>query len=156
MSSIRSLGVIWDPENAENFPVCLDQFIKQMNERKIETRIIGYFAGRMIPEKLAAVKCLTCICRNDLDAFYVPVSHKAADFMNEKIDVLIDLNFKQIFPLRFISLLSKAGFKVGLSGSNGESLHYDLMMDVRPPFEISEYLKHVLYYLEMINSGSVN
>ena len=76
--------------------------------------------------------------------------------MNKKLDVLIDVNFNKVFPLHYISSLSMAKFKIGLSGSDGENSHFDLMMDIRQPVDIDVYLKNVMYYLEMINSGTVN
>ena len=155
IGSIRSIGVIWDSSNTDQFPH-LSRFVQQMQERNIETKIIGYFPEEILPDQYTAIRYLTCIRRKEIDAFFVPVSDEAADFMNKKLDVLIDVNFNKVFPLHYISSLSMAKFKIGLSGSDGENSHLDLMMDIRQPVDIDVYLKNVMYYLEMINSGTVN
>jgi hypothetical protein len=59
-----------------------------------------------------------------------------------------------MFPLRYISSLSAASFKVGLSDSDPGNSPYDLMMELKPPVKTDDYLRQVLHYLEMINSGT--
>jgi hypothetical protein len=155
LAGIRSIGIIWDPVNADQFSH-LSQFVQQMQERNIETKIIGYFPEKVLPGRYNSLKNLTCIIKNELNTFFIPVSDEAVKFMNRKVDILIDINFKRVFPLHYISLLSPAKFKIGLAGTDGESTHYDLMMDIKQPVDISEYLKNIMFYLEMINSGSLN
>jgi hypothetical protein len=59
-------------------------------------------------------------------------------------------------PLQYISSLSNAGFKVGLFDSETIDTPFDLMMDLKGPVNVEDYLNHVVHYLEMINSGTVN
>lgn len=155
IGSIKTIGIIWDSSDTDQFPH-ISRFVQKMHERNIDLKVIGYFPGKILPDQYTAVRYLTCIRRNEVDTFYIPVSGEILDFIDKKLDVLIDINFNQVFPLNYISSLSMAGFKIGLSGLNGESSHFDLMMDIKKPVDIDVYLKNVIYYLEMINSGTVN
>jgi hypothetical protein len=69
--------------------------------------------------------------------------------------VLIDLNFKKLLPLQYISSLSNAGFKVGLFEPEIKNTPYDLLMEIKSPVNVEDYLNQVIHYLGMINSGTV-
>ncbi len=155
IGSIRTIGIVWDSTNTEQFPH-LSGFVREMHDRNIDIQIIGYFPGKILPDEYSAVRYLTCIRRNEINTFYIPVSDEVNAFMNTRLDILIDINFNKIFPLKYISLLSMAGFKIGLSEPDGESSHFDMMMDIRRPVAINEYLENIVYYLEMIKSGTAN
>jgi hypothetical protein len=121
-----------------------------MHEKGIEVTILGYYDGKELPDRYTAIRYLTCLRRDELNSFYVPVSREAEMFIARDFDILIDLNFKNQFSLHCISALSKAAFKVGLVGTDSV---FDLMMDMKNPQDIGTYLGHVIHYLEMINSG---
>jgi hypothetical protein len=127
-----------------------------MHESKTEVKILGYFPGKNLPNQLTAIRYLSIIKKEELNIFYHPVSTDTNKFVNDRFDVLIDLNFKKLLPLQYISSLSKASLKVGLFESETRNTPFDLMMDVKRPVNVEEYLNQVVHYLEMINSGTVN
>ncbi len=151
-SNIKSVGIVWDASKPEDFLI-LSGFCQKMSDLKIEVRILGYFPGRNLPDKYTAVRFLTCLKKQEVNFFNKPVSADSADFIARKFDVLIDVNFSRLFPLVYISSLSKAGFKVGLAGEKPESSPFDLMISLKKPVALDGYLDQVLYYLEMIKSG---
>jgi hypothetical protein len=51
--------------------------------------------------------------------------------------------------------LSNAGFKVGLFEPENGNTPFDLMMEIKGPVNVENYLIQVMHYLEMINSGTV-
>ena len=92
--------------------------------------------------------------KEDINITYRPVAREANEFINANFDLLIDLNFKNLFPLRYISHLSMAGFKVGIFDNGNNNNLYDLMMEYNKSADINTFLTEVIYYLEMINTGS--
>jgi hypothetical protein len=90
-----------------------------------------------------------------LNIFYHPVSAESNSFINKRFDVLIDLNFTKLLPLHYISSLSHAGLKVGIFEPETKNPPYDLMMELKKPVNIEDYLNQVMHYLGMINSGTV-
>jgi hypothetical protein len=117
---------------------------------------MGYYSGKNLPNQFTAVRYLSIIKNEELNFFYHPVSNDTNKFVNNKFDVLIDINFEKLLPLQYISSLSNAGFKVGLFESETGNTPFDLMMDLKSPVNIEDYLNQVVHYLEMINSGTVN
>lgn len=153
ISNAKTIGLVWDASNPEELPT-LSHFYQKMAEKNINVKIIGYFPGKYLPDKLTAIRYLTCLKKDEINITYRPVSHEASTFINTRFDILIDINFKDLFPLRYISYLSMAGFKVGIFGTGSENSPYDLMMEFDKSTDINTYLTQAIYYLEMINSGS--
>ena len=153
ISSAKTMGLVWDASNPEELQT-LSLFHQKMAERNIDVKIIGYFPGKNLPDKLTAIRYLACLKKEDINVTFRPVSHEAEIFTDTGFDILIDLNFKDVFPLRYLSYLSRAGFKVGIFDSTGEQSPFDLMIELNKSTDINEYLTHVIHYLEMINTGS--
>ncbi len=154
IESIKKIGIVWDASNNEEFSI-LTKFHNRMNEKNVKVKIIGYYAGKDLPNNLTAIKFFSCIRQPELDFFYKPVSSvEAATFIKTKFDVLIDINFDKKFPLYYVSKLSAANFKVGLWDSENSNPIFDLMIELKKPFRIDNYLDHVMHYLEMIKSES--
>lgn len=152
-TGIRKIGLVWDAGKTDDFQH-ISRFHQRMSERGIDTSVFAFYAGKELPDKLTAIRFLTCMRKKDLNLYYIPVSGEAVKFIQTKYDVLIDLNFEETFPLKYIAVLSAAGFKVGILNSDPEARFYDLMMELKRPFTIEYYLNEVVNYLEMINSGS--
>lgn len=145
---VKKIGIVWDATQLNDF-VSLSKFYQKMNERNVEVSIMGYFPGKVLPDQYTAIRYLTCIRREEVDFFYHPVSAESISFINNRFDVLIDLNFKDVLPLRYLTSLSNAAFKVGLFNEKNDSL-FDLMMELKKPVEVDNYLTQSLHYLEMI------
>lgn len=152
-SSVKSIGIVWDASDPAEFRV-LSEFHRNMEERKISVSVLGYFPGRELPGTYTAVSYLTCLKTDDLGITYLPGSGDAVSFIKKGHDVLIDLNFKNILPLRYISSLSLAHFKVGIKDDESDpvSLPFDLMLEMKQQ-DIKSFLIEAVRYLEMIDSG---
>jgi hypothetical protein len=153
LNLVKKIGVVWDASHTDEFP-CLSRFYQKMHERNIEISVIGYFPGNNLPDQYTAIRYLTCVRRKEIDFFYLPVSSETSSFIRTQFDVLIDINFKKLLPLQYISSLSNAAFKVGLFDPEVANTPYDLMMEIKDPVNVESYLAQVIEYLEMINSGT--
>ena len=153
ISRIKNIGVIWDASRPQDFG-SLSGFHQKMHARNINVTILGYYPGKELPDQYTALRYLSCIRKKEINFFYVPVSHETNTFINTMFDILIDINFEKIFPLYYISSLSKASFKVGLFDTEANNNTFDLMIELKKPVSIDDYLTHVVHYLEMINSES--
>ena len=149
---VKNIGILWDATKPDEFQ-SLVKFQQNMQRRNIEVKILGYFPGKKLPDKYTAIRYLTCIRKNELNLFYHPISSEANTFINKQFDILIDINFKKLFPLQYISSLSNAGFKIGLLESDAMNTPFNLLMEIKDPVDIDNYLIQIIEYLEIINSG---
>jgi len=150
-TGVRNIGIVWDASKTEEFAI-LSRFYQKMHDRNIDVTVIAYFPGKELPDQYTAIRYLTCIRKDEINFFYLPVSPEADKFINIRFNILIDINFRKIFPLTCISVLSRAGFKVGLLDKENNSDTFDLMMELKRPINIEDYLTQVIHYLEMINA----
>lgn len=152
IDSIRTIGMVWDASKPEEFGI-LSKFHQLMQEKGINVTLIGYYPGKELPDQYTALRYFTCLRRKELNALYLPVSEEADKFITTKFDILIDINFNRELPLMYISSLSAASFKVGLFDKESDNRVFDMMIELKKPVNVDEYLKNVIHYLEMIRSG---
>jgi len=153
INNAKTIGIVWDASTPDDITI-LYQFHQKMTEKNIDVKIIGYFPGKDLPDRLTAIRYLTCLKKEDINITYRPVAREANEFMNTKFDILIDINFRNVFTLRYISCLSMAGFKVGIFDNGIKNNPYDFMIEYNKSADINTYLTQVIYYLEMINTES--
>jgi hypothetical protein len=151
ISRVKKIGIVWDASKSSEF-TSLSRFHQKMTERNIEVKIFGYFSGKSLPDQYTAIRYLTCIKSDEINFFYHPLSSEATSFINTSFDIMIDINFDKLFPLYYISSLSVARFKVGLLEPGKVDQPFDLMMDIKTPVDVDNYLNQAVQYLEMINT----
>jgi hypothetical protein len=154
LEQVKNIGIVWDASKIEDLTY-LSKFCQKMNEKKTEVKVLGYFPGNNLPNQYTAIRYFSIIKDEELNFFYHPKSSDSNSFIKKRFDVLIDLNFKKLFPLQYISFLSNACLKVGLFEPSDKNSPYDLLMEIKSPVSIEDYLNQVIYYLGMINSGTV-
>jgi len=150
-SKVKSIGIVWNASKNNEFQ-SLARFHQRMSERNIDVQIVGYYEGKILPDQYTAIRYLTCIRRTELDFFYIPDSTAIKSFIDNKFDILIDINFEKLFSLVYITNLSRASLKVGLFEVEEDTPRFDLMIEMKEPVNVENYLGQVIKYLEMIIS----
>jgi hypothetical protein len=152
LRNAHKIGIVWDGSRTEDFEA-LTAFYQEMQERNIQVDIICYYPRKVLPDKYTAIRYLTCIKRTDLNYFFIPQSDDIDEFINTPYEILIDINENNLFPVRFISVLSRAEFKVGIESSSYRN-ELDMTINIDKQYDASYYLEQVRYYLEMINTST--
>ena len=149
INDVKNIGLVWDASDPKEFKT-ISAFHTKMGQRGINVKVIGFYDQKELPGDYTAIHYFTCLKRNDLNYFFKPSTPESDVFMDEKFDVLIDLNFKNVFPLLYITSMSRGSIKVGLY-TEDSSAPFDLMIDQIEP-AVNDYLEQVVHYLEMINN----
>jgi hypothetical protein len=152
--NVKSIGIVWDASKPLEFNY-LSKFHQKMQEIKIDVMILGYYPGNNLPDQYTAIRYFSCIKKDEINNFYHPASFETSKFINTPFDVLIDINFDNHFPLQYVTLLSKARFKVGLYDPQLEVQASDLMIELKKPVDIDSYLRQIIHYLEMIKDKNL-
>ncbi|MGB4291654.1 MAG: hypothetical protein WBJ37_02070 [Bacteroidales bacterium] len=151
LADVKSIGIVWDATRTSDFQF-LAQFHQKMQEKGVDVKIIGYYPDKILPDRITAIRYLSCLKKNDLNYFYLPTSEEAENFIKTRFDVLIDVNFNDLLPLQYITAMSVASLKIGLFNDGNNSYLFDMMIDLNKNPKISDYFDHILHYLEMINN----
>jgi hypothetical protein len=153
-SQVKSIGIVWDASKPSEF-VNLSRFHQRMNELNVDVRIFGFFPGKNLPDQYTAIRYLSCIRKDEINVFYQPLSPEAEKFINNPFDILIDVNFNKLFPLNYVTALSKARFKIGLSDGDNINSPFNLILELKNPVDIDQYLNQSIHYLEMIKDKTI-
>jgi hypothetical protein len=151
----RTVGIIFNATQLENF-THVKEFLNTLRDKDLEIYAIGYVDKKEIDDQLVIRKNFNFFCRTDLAWNYLPTATFVNEFIDKKLDILIDLSITgNYFPLHYIAAVSHAAFKIGRYNADKKKQHiYDLMLDISKQPEIGYLIEQVKYYLNMIHVNS--
>ena len=150
LHNAHKIALVWSAEKEDDLAV-INNFYREMQKREVQTDIICYYPGHILPDNLTALRHINCFKLSDLNYLYIPVSPGIIEFINTPYEILIDINFGNHFPLQWITALSMAELKIG-TVDTGNSYLMDMTFDLNEKKETAYYLDQVKRYLEMINT----
>ncbi len=153
-SQIKTVGILFDSTKTEDFEL-VKRYILYLREHHKRVKAIGFFTSKQIPEMAYSKLEYDFFSGKELNWFGKPSSISIQNFIDEEYDLLIDLNVHNLFPLKYISALSKASFKVGKLFKNDVEI-FDLMIDSEDSKSLKYFLRQVDTYVTMLNKVEPN
>ena len=150
-NNIENVGILFDATRSEDMEL-VKQYVAYLKEHRKKVKVIGFFNTKEIPLLTYSKLEYDFFSVKELNWFGKPTSVYIKNFMDDKFDLLIDLNIADHFPLRYISALSKASFKVG-KFSNTDTEIYDLMIETDNTRTLKYFMKQVDIYITMLNKN---
>jgi hypothetical protein len=155
LAEVRTIGVVWDITQTDDLAPISD-FILRMNERGIKVDALAVFQGKLLPDKLTALRYINCLKREDLSFFYTPNTSDTEKFMQTSYDLLIEITFRDCLPVQYISTLTPATCRVSTdTGKPVQRDYADIMIGTGMGCDVKEYLNQTVKYLEIINKAIV-
>lgn len=148
----HKIAIAWDGSNISNFPA-VSSFYHELQKENIQVDIVCFYPGKILPDEYTALRYLKCFKANDLSLTYLPQTDEIKEFINTPYEILVDINLNNHLPLQYVSVLSKAEFKVGPDKSDYKD-DLDMTIKISDNDNLTYYLEQVKYYLEMINTGT--
>ena len=148
-SEIKTVGILFDAANPEDFEL-IKRYVLYLREHRKRVKALGYFNTKQIPPMAYSKLEYDFFSTKELNWFGKPSSVVIQNFIDEDYDLLIDLNINDQFPLKYISALSKANFKVGKYNENEMEI-YDMMIDSDNTKTLKYFLRQVDTYIIMLN-----
>jgi len=143
-TTAKYIGILCSPQDEINTGH-LKNFLHYLAQKGIRYSVFGYFDGKKIPENFLYWKGIDFITRQDLNLFFIPNSPIADNFIREPFDILINCNIVNYFPMEYMTQLSVAKYKVGMS--HEDESFYDLIIDVQKNRTLEYFLKNLEIYL---------
>lgn len=152
LNEAKTIGIIYQLTDQTNFRK-VKLLMKELTTPSRQVMIVGFVNRNDIPNYCIAANSGYYFDLKDLNWFDSPKNDYIAKFINKEFDILIDLSLEDIFPLRFISALSKSKFKVGMyADENKEFL--DLMIKPKKgDYGIDELSEQIIHYLLTLKSN---
>ncbi len=141
IETTKLIGAIWHPTQKVAY-----QFLKEyFNKEQVIFRGFCVFEDDVNPHVNS-----NTLTTNDLTWIKLPKLEKIDDFININFDVLINMSLKQNLVLDYITLLSKAKFKVG--SSTNESNYFDLNINIGENRDSMYLVEQQIFYLAQLNN----
>lgn len=146
---IKSVGILVDATKPEDFEL-VKRYVLYLREHRKRVKVVGFFNSKQIPDMAFSKLEYDFFSLKELNWFGKPSSIFIQNFIDEEYDLLIDLNVQNLFPLKYISALSKANFKVGKYLKNDLEI-FDMMIDSDDSKSLKYFLRQVDTYITMLN-----
>ena len=145
-----SIGLLFESKSESDF-ILVKQYRRHLQgEYGIkEVEVIGWMDEKIMPDYATLHRGFTFIGRENVNWYLKPVGDDVDGFCRKTFDILIDLTFEPVMPLRFILKNSKAKMKVGRYHPEDYRL-YDLTLNLKKNALLDEYLKEVEKYLNIL------
>ena len=144
----KKIGILYDATDASNFEI-VKAYVKNVRSRQKDILALGYVDRKELPSNQFAQYGLDFFTRKHLNWQMIPQYTIVSNFMVEKFDILINLTSNSCFPLRYITALSHARFRVG-PFDRKNMMCYDLMIDTKGEEGIKVFIEEVENYLRQI------
>ena len=149
LESARSIGIICFATTNNGLDNAM-HFANFLNEKKIITSILVFCPLKEVPQNFLLRKNVKVFTKKELNWYGRPNQPIVEQFINEDFDILIDLSLQEIFPLRWVSTLSQAKFKVGTLGYFGNP--NDLTISLKNEKSEEYLISQIKHYLNLINN----
>lgn len=149
LTTARSVGIVFFANNLNQIELVSD-FMDYFKEKTIGVKAIGFYPQKEIPANFLNTKQIDFFCKRNLNWYQKPITPIVDVFASTEYDILIDLNFEEFLPLRWISSISRAKFKVG--ASNYFQNPFDLIVSVDKSKGQTYLMEQILKILFQLNN----
>ena len=151
LEDAKTFGILFDSSNMEDIEL-VKKYVTYLKEMHKKVKVIGYYSTEIIPEFTYSKLEYDFFSRKELNWYFKPSGNFVEDFIAEEFDVLLDLNVYDQMPLKYISSLSKAKFKVGKFSMEKNNI-FDMMIEKEDSKGFKYFLRQVDTYMTMINKS---
>lgn len=151
MNDAKTIGILFDATNAEDFEL-VKRYVVYLRDMRKKVKAIGYFNLKDVPQLTYSKLEYDFFAHKQLNWQMKPFDPFIKNFIEEEMDILIDLNIAEHLPLKYIASLSHARFKVGKTQQNSADI-YDLTIDQPGDKTLKYFMRQVDTYLLMINKS---
>jgi len=144
-----SIGILYDATDERDYET-VKAYVKTVRGTyKKDILAMGFIDKKKLPASQFAQYGLDFFTRADLDFRLIPNNPIVKNFIEQKFDILINLNAGNCFPLRYIAALSRSRFRVGRYDQKYTTC-YDMMIHLSAETPIKEVIEETEYFLRKI------
>lgn len=142
-AKIESLGVILNSNEFDDFEAIRD-FSKELGIHPNKIKIIAYTEDA----DLVSSSRELLFSKKEIGWNAKIKNNELADFISKKFDALLCFYNEEIIEINVVTALSKASFKIGLSGH--DERFFDLILDIKTK-KIELFKEELKKYLNILN-----
>ncbi len=144
LANSNEIGILFDASDPDKVSV-INNFAESLKKEKKKIVLLGFYN---VPKKAINFN-FSYFNKKDLNFFQIPKNELVKEFMERKLDILINAYTAENLPLEYISALSHASFRMG-SFNKEKTYAYDFMVDMKNENDLKFLLDQYRHYLQMM------
>ena len=148
----NKIGLLYDATDEKDYEI-VKSYVKTVRSTyKKDILAMGFVDKKTLPTAQFAQYGLDFFTRKDLNFKMIPVNPIVQNFINEKFDILINLNSGKCFPLQYIAAMSHARFRVGRYVRTATD-SYDMMVQIKGEPAIKVVIDEIEHFLKQLKKA---
>jgi len=148
----KKIGILYEATSDRNYEI-VKQFVKEIRAQQKDVLALGYVDQKELPHMRFAKLGLDFFTRKSVNWKMKPQHPSVSNFINNDFDILINLNTEKCFPLKYISAMTKARFKVGKYDQKNFPF-CDMMIQAGENIGLKDFIDQVTHYLKLLKHDS--
>ena len=145
----NKIGLLYDATE-EHDSETVKNYVKSLRANsKKDILALGFVDKKVLHQSQYAQVGLDFFTQKDLNFQMIPNDTVVKNFINNNFDILINVDNGKCFPLRYISAMSKARFRVGRY-SNTNIVYFDMMVKLKGEIPIRTAIDEIEHFLRLI------
>ncbi len=149
-SQAKSIGILYDATVDKDYET-IKNYVKDLRAASKDVLALGFFNQKELPGTRFMKLGLDFFTRKSLNWKLKPNHPIVNNFMNREFDILICLSLDKSIPLRYVSSMTKAGFKIGKYDQQDTGI-LDFMIKVEERPTLRQVIDQVNHYLNLIRN----
>ncbi|REJ84798.1 MAG: hypothetical protein DWQ44_08160 [Bacteroidetes bacterium] len=145
----EKIGILYDAGDIQDYEAVKNYVKTLRSQYKKDVLALGYFDKKVLPPELFAQYGLDFFTRKDLDFRMIPNDPIVSNFIENRFDILVNLDSGKCFPLRYIATVSRSRFRIGRYDKKYLS-SYDMLLDIRDNPDIKTIIEEMHKFLQQI------
>ncbi len=133
---------------AKNNDKEINKFITFLKEKNIDCSLIFFYNNKEVVEVEQGSRVFL-FSKKNLNWLGNPNHNVINVLLQKEYDLLFDFSKKKYFFFKYIAIISKAKFKIGLFSDSCQ--YYDFMINLGDNIEIKKFIEDVKHYLSNLN-----
>jgi len=157
INSAGSIGILFELTE-DSVYYSIQKYFQEFQEKKIKVKALGYASNKLVTNHFLPVLSFDFFNGKQVNWLNIPKAQCVKDFIDTDFDICINIASEKVFPLKYISGISKARLKVGaynreMPGKQYKelSLIYDIMLLSEENHDQILFLDNIHEYLNMLN-----
>jgi hypothetical protein len=123
----------------------IDRFMRFFAERQIKVQALAFIDDKVVPETYKAKLNKSVFCAEHLNWYNKPMVDLVEEFIRQPFDILIDFSPAPLFPLQYITALSRASMRVGKISYPGSP--YEFILSIPENASHTFFIEQLQHYL---------
>lgn len=152
LKNADSFLILFDANSQEETEL-VNKYILYLKDLGKKVTSLAFFNNKELSPAFKPSLNSVFLTKKQLNWLSIPKSDAVSNLITTEFDVLINFVVNDVFPLTYVSALSKAQFKIGKFDNNYQN-YYDFMIDMGQEQKLKSFMKQVDHYLGLIQPKS--